>query len=136
MMVDPAWYELRDSVHAKQFQQAAALLVANPSLVSLKNGLGETVLHDLAVENDLEAVAWLHEHGFSLDSHNDFGIPVVFEVAQLGYKELLLWLNQAGANFRVVDGDGRSIVIYLRQFKTDKIIDMIDFVSGLLLPDS
>ncbi len=135
-LVDQAWCELRDCVHARQFQKAASLLVSNPSLVSLKNHRGQTVLHDRAIDNDLESVAWLHAHGFDLDAHNGLGIPMVFEVAALGQKELLLWLKQAGANFRAVDGKGRSLVVYLRECNTAKASGMIDFVGALFVPDS
>ena len=135
-MVDPVWHELRDLVHSKQFQQAAALLVGNPRLVSLTNGAGKTVLHDLAVANEIDGVAWLHAHGFDLDTQNRLGVPVVFEVAQSGHKELLLWLKQAGANFQAVDGEGNAIIDYLRRINTDEVREMIEFVSGLFLPDS
>jgi ankyrin repeat protein len=97
--VESVWYEWRNLVYAKQFENAAELLRANPQLVSLRNGLGETVLHYLAVENHSEGVAWLHARGFDIDSQNEFGTPVVFEVAQLGYKDLLLWFKEAGAIF-------------------------------------
>ena len=135
-MVDPVWHEFRDSVHSKQFQRAAALLVAHPRLVSIKDGSGKTVLHDLAIENDIDGVAWLHAHGFDLDTQNEFGVPVCFEVAQLGYKEILLWFKQTGANFHALDGEGNALIDYLRQFNTAEVRDMIEFVSGLFLPDS
>ena len=133
-MVESVWYELRNLVYAKQFENAAALLRANPQLVSLRNGIGETVLHYLAVENHSEGVAWLHASGFDIDCQNEFGTPVVFEVAQLGYKDLLLWFKAAGANFRTVDGEGNTILTYLRQFHTEEIDDIIKFVTRFAYP--
>ena len=136
VLVDQAWCELRDCVHAREFQKAAALLVSKPRLISLKNDRGQTVLHDRAMDNDLESVAWLHAHGFDLDACNGLGVPLVFEVAALGLKELLLWLKQAGADFRAVDGEGRPLVVYLRECNTAKANGMIDFVGALFVPDN
>jgi ankyrin repeat protein len=67
-------------------------------LLSLRNGIGETALHFLAVENDMKGVAWLHARGFDLNAKNHFRNPVIFEVAQLGYKQLLLWFVENGAD--------------------------------------
>jgi ankyrin repeat protein len=109
METEHQWYELRDSVYSKLFGHAEELLRANPKLLTLTDGIGETVLHYLAVENDIEGVAWLHAHGFNLNTKNKFGNPMVFEVAELGYKDLLTWLSQNGADFAVLDDDGGGI---------------------------
>jgi len=92
---------------------AQDLLTANPNLVELRNSIGETVLHFLAVENDLEGVRWLHARGFSLNTLNRFGEPMIFEVATLGHKDLLLWLADQDADFSVVDRANRGILAYL-----------------------
>jgi ankyrin repeat protein len=89
------------------------MLKANPQLLTLTNSIGETVLHFLAIENDMEGVAWLHAHGFSLNTRNKFGDPMVFEVAGLGYKDLLLWLARNGVDLAVVDLKNRGILDYL-----------------------
>lgn len=107
------WYELRDSVFSKLFGRAEELLQASPRLSTMTNSIGETVLHYLAVENDIEGVAWLHDHGFNLNTRTGFGSPLVFEVAELGHRELLLWMSANGADFSVSDGEGRGIVDYL-----------------------
>lgn len=120
------WYELRNSVYSREFEVATALLKANPGLTSVRNGLGETVLHFLAVENDLEGVAWLYARGFDLNSKNDFGTPVVFEVAQLGCKELLLWFIEHGVDIAALDQEKQNILAYLHEFEED---DMIEFLS-------
>ena len=87
-----------------------------PSLLSLTNGLGETALHHLAVENDLEGVAWLRAKGSSLDTTNVFGTPVVFEVAQLEYRDLYSWFLANGANARARDKEGKNIIEHLNGF--------------------
>jgi hypothetical protein len=67
------------------------MLRETPALLFLTSGLGETALHYLAVEDDLEGVAWLKAKGADLDTKNRFGTPVLFEVAQLEYRMLYGW---------------------------------------------
>ena len=55
----------------------------------MKNPLGETVLHLLVFDNDAEGIAWLHARGADLDTKNQFVTPVISEVAQLGYQDLV-----------------------------------------------
>jgi hypothetical protein len=57
MPASPEWCELRALVREKKFEQAATLLARQPSLRSAVNGLGETVLHYQAVENDEQGVS-------------------------------------------------------------------------------
>jgi len=117
MAATPSWYALRNAVHLHEWETAERLLADEPSLVSSRDGLGETVLHFLAVENDLEGVAWLHVHGFSIDSKNDFGTPVIFEVCQLGHKDLVLWFISQGVDWSATDREGHTIHAYLDEFE-------------------
>ena len=48
MTASPEWYELRSLVAQRKFEDAHALLDKSPGLHSAVNGIGETVLHDLA----------------------------------------------------------------------------------------
>ena len=70
-----SWYELRDAIAGRDFATAAALLQQDPALITKTNGLGETVLHFLAVENDALGIVWLHDQGADINCENDFGIP-------------------------------------------------------------
>jgi len=112
-------------VFQQEYSIAEQLLADNPDLILWHNGLGETPLHYLAVENDLKGVAWLHKKGSSLDVKNIFGEPVIFEVALLGYKELLVWFFEQGADFKVKDNDDNDLISYLQE--RDKL-DMIKFI--------
>ena len=111
--IDPAWYELRDAVFAQDLSAAEALIRERPALLHLSNGIGETVLHFLAVEDDRHGVAWLHARGADLNTKNSFGAPVLFEVASLEYKELFCWLVEHGADPYATDNDGQSLVEHL-----------------------
>src|SRR5580704_10495551 len=115
MTTDAQWYELRNVVYSKEYVSAERLIAENPNLRDQTNSIGETVLHFLAIENDIEGVAWLYSRGASLMTKNRFGTPMVFEVAGLGHKDLLLWLAQHGADFSVMDNENRSMFEYLRR---------------------
>lgn len=114
--VRPEWYRFRNALYAGDFAAAEALLRDEPALLTERNGLGETVLHFLAIEDSLPGIEWLHAQGGSLNTANDFGTPLLFEVAQLGYRDLLLWLGKHGADAGVKDGSGRTLQEYLVEF--------------------
>jgi hypothetical protein len=122
----PIWYEFRNLVFAERFDEAERLLAEEPGLVSMTDGCGETALHFLAIENDLDGIASLHERGLSIDTVDAFGEPVVFVVAQLGYKELFSWFIRAGADLNVKNRDGLTLISHLKEYEKD---DMAAWVS-------
>ena len=119
--IEKDWYELRNAVFAGDYKAAEELLRKNPGLLTLRNSVGETVLHYLAVENAAEGVAWLHGKGADLDTRNDFGTPVLFEVAQLGYEELFAWFVARGANLRAVDEYDQGLVAFLTEHRRTRM---------------
>jgi ankyrin repeat protein len=120
-----SWYELRDAIAGRDFTAAATLIQMDSDLIQKTNGIGETVLHFLAVENDALGVAWLHEHGADINCENDFGIPAWFEVAQLGYRELLMWFVQAGANLNATDREGQGILTFLEAMGEHEMVEFV-----------
>lgn len=89
---------------------AAALLDAEPSLLVARDGLGETALHYLAVENQLAAVQWLFARGAALDTVSDVQGSPLSEAASLGYEELVGWLLDHGASIEL-PGQGEPALI-------------------------
>lgn len=122
---DPAWYEFRNAIYAQQIPIAEEMLRVRPALLHLVNGLGETVLHFLAVENDATGVSWLHARGADLNTKNTFGTPVLFEVASLGYKDLFKWFLEKGANARATDRDGQDVVLHLLECENEEMADWV-----------
>ncbi|WP_211442006.1 ankyrin repeat domain-containing protein [Collimonas humicola] len=122
---DESWYTLRNAVYSHDFVEASLLVKKKPSLLSSTNSIGETVLHFVAVENDLEGVEWLHANGANIDTKNEFGEPVIFEVASLGYKELFAWFAKSGANLHVIDAENRDVVAYLIAFDKHEMAEWI-----------
>jgi ankyrin repeat protein len=120
-----SWYELRDAIAGRDFTIAATWVQGDPDLNKKTNGIGETVLHFLAVENDALGVAWLHEQGADINCENDFGIPAWFEVAQLGYRELLMWFVQAGVNLNATDRDEQGILTFLTAMGESEMVEFV-----------
>jgi len=116
------WYRFLKLILTRQFGQATAIIKKNRDILNARNGIGETVFNHLAVENDLEGVAWLKVQGADINTQNDFGSPPVFEVAQLGYKELLKWFIQNGADLSIKDEENRDIWDYLKEYNKPKMI--------------
>ena len=82
---DP-FYAFRDAVLTDR-ATALKMLAADPSLLHRKSSVGETALHGCAVENQIDAVAWLLSRGASLNTATDFGDTPLSHAAQLGYVE-------------------------------------------------
>ena len=127
----PEWYQFRDALERADFSGASTLLDQDSGLLDERNGIGESVLHFLAVENNRQAVEWLHARGADLNAVNEFGTPLLFEVAQLGYRDLLLWLVERGADPKKKDAQGQRIDEYLAE--CDKP-EMIQFISQHIGP--
>ena len=72
---------------------------------------------------------WLFQKGFKFDTKNKFGVPVIFEVAQLGYKDLLFCFYKNGADFNCKDAEGNSINEFLREYEK---IEMIEFMLKII----
>jgi hypothetical protein len=123
--VDAAWYALRNAVFAEDFAEADALVAARPELLHLLNGIGETVLHFLAVEDDQAGVAWLHARGADINTKNQFGTPVLFEVASLGYRDLFRWLVEKGADARAQDAEGQDLVEHLLEYDKQEMASWV-----------
>ena len=87
---------------------ASKLLTEEPDLLHVKNGIGETVLHYLAVEDQLEMVRWLYKEGSDLNTTNDFGNTPLSEAASLGYLELCEFLLDNGADHKICTSQGDS----------------------------
>ena len=118
----PIWYEFRNSLYSGEFFDVAErMLTATPALIHMTSGLGETALHFLAVENDSESVSWLHAKGSDINTRNMFGTPVIFEVAQLEYKDLFLWFVEQGVDLQARNTEDQGLVEYLLEYDKDEM---------------
>lgn len=128
-MSDPRWNDFLMTVWSMDLDRVSAMLHDTPDLLHIRSGIGETPLHYLAVENHLAGVKWLYEKGASIDTKNEFGTPVIFEVAQLGYRDLASWFLDNGVDLTATDDEGNDIFGYLAEYHKE---DMIDFLQSSL----
>lgn len=85
----------------KSKAEGLRLLSAAPELITARTGLGETALHYLAVENQLDSVRTLVERGAELNTIDECGGTPLSEAALLGYVELVQYLLSVGAHINV-----------------------------------
>lgn len=91
-------------------EDGLSLLEAEPALLNARTGLGETILHYLAVENQIEAVkALVEKKGADVNTVNDFGGSPLSETASLGYIEMVKCLLSKGAELQV-PGQEKSVL--------------------------
>jgi ankyrin repeat protein len=102
------FYRFRDACYADR-AAATKMLSEDRTLISIRNGIGETALHFLAVENDLSAVEWLFNRGADTNTKNDFGDTPLLEAAQLGYTEMCRFLLDKGADVYIRSNDETAI---------------------------
>jgi ankyrin repeat protein len=128
--VDPRFYTFRDATRS-DLQVAAAMLADDPRIIRLRNGIGETAMHFLAVENCLAEVAWLIDHGSEVDTQNDFQQTPLMEAASLGLLDMCKLLISRGANFRYVSSQGESV--FSAAAASDRV-EVIQYLLKLLPP--
>jgi ankyrin repeat protein len=104
---------------------AAQLLDDFPSLIDEKTSLGETALHYLAVENQLEAVRFLYQRGANINTANNCGGTPLSEAASLGYVELVKFLLEKGARTQGLFGTGDPILHEAVRSGNPDIIDLL-----------
>jgi hypothetical protein len=126
--VDPLFYTFRDSVRTNP-KAAEEMLARNSNLVRLSNGIGETALHFLAVEDCLDEVEWLIEHGATVDTLNDFKQTPLMEVASAGRVDMCKLLVSHGANIRYVSPWGESV---LSAAASHDQADVVEYLLGLM----
>ena len=119
------WYVFRNLVSAGEYSDAKVYLRKHPELREKRNSIGETVLHFLAVENDIKAVQWLAENGFDPHAQNEFGQSTLFEVASLEYFPLVDWPLDNGADIMHKDQNGDDIYMYLEGMDKFKSIQYL-----------
>lgn len=93
------FFLIRDAAHFDR-EEAERLVAAYPDIIHARNGIDETALHFLAVENDLPAVEWLRQKGAAIDSVNRFSETPLLDAASLGYLGMCQYLVEHGANPR------------------------------------
>jgi ankyrin repeat protein len=103
------------------------LLDAEPDLLNIRTGLGETPLHYLAVENNIEAIkALVEKKGADVNTLNDFGGSPLSEAAGLGYVELVKYLLSVGAKLQLPEQKESALHAAVRSGSAELVKVILD----------
>ncbi len=98
----------------------------HPELVnevqSLRSRMGQTVLHWLSLEAEVEIIERAIQSGLQLDMQDDLGNTALMEAAVAGRTDVMAALVSAGASLSIVNFDGEDVADYMDLY-------------GLSLPD-
>ena len=108
----------------ESLENASKLIDNNSNLLFEKTGLGETPLHYLAVENQLEAVKLLYSKGADLNTINDCAVTPLSEAASLGYTDMVKFLLENGARIKQVP-EGDPILHEAIRSGNPEIVDLL-----------
>ncbi len=132
---DPRFYQIRDAACTNR-GEAARLISTDPEIIHARNGLGETALHFLVVENAFATVEWLRQNGSEIDPINNFGNTPLVEAAGLGYLEMCAYLVDHGANPRHIcpNPNGTTTSAFSNAAQSEQIA-VLNYLLGLLNAD-
>ena len=86
------------------------MISTEPALLGVRNSIGETVMHWLAVENQIAAVTALLDLGAEVDPVNDFDSTPLLECVTLENAELVALFIVRGASVSHVNHVGQSAI--------------------------
>ena len=129
--IDPRFHNFCEAAFSDR-PVATSLLAEDPKIVFLRNAIGETAMHFLALENCVVAVAWLLDHGAEVETHNEFGQTPLMEVASLGLLDMCMLLISYGADFRHISPRGDSV--FSAAAETDQT-EVLGYFLALLAPE-
>jgi|GEM_PF-2021845 len=105
--VEKPFYELRDAL-LEDVAAALERIRADRTLLDVRSGLGETLLHWFAVEYREDIVKALLDLGASVDPTNHFYSTPFAEAAQLQNQSMCSLLLKHGANVDPIDQNGQT----------------------------
>ena len=104
---------LRHFVHAAMFDQPLArrMMKQRPAWLTDVNGIGETVLADVVIENYLEAARFLLDAGADINTRDMSQATPLIQAAGLGYREMIGLLLERGADVKARD-EGQETALF------------------------
>ena len=106
-------------------EKARAIIRAFPKLKSTPVTLGESPLHYLAIEGQAEAVEFLIQEGFDVDTKNDFGDTPLIDVASIGETKTAEVLLRHGADPNAKSGLDDSVLFCAIRSGDPKLVELV-----------
>ena len=118
---------VRDFIEAAVRDRALArrMLAENPRLLEARYELGETPLHFLAVESEIEAVKFLAAAGSDVNATNKFGDTPLLDVATLGNTEMAQVLLSFGADPNAVSQTRDNVLHAAVQSGSPALVELL-----------
>jgi len=101
------------------------MLERDPSLIAVRNSVGETAMHYLVVENELASVEWLTDRGADVNTRDNFDETPLMHAALLGYMELCDFLLSRGAVIEFRDENGETAISKVAESGKREALDML-----------
>ncbi len=101
----------------------------DPSLLSIRDGVGETVFHYVVVENRIDLAEKLFKAGSDINTLDDSQASPLMHVVQLGYLEMVKWLVHNGADLDLKDNLEETALS--KATRNDRQ-DIFDFLISLI----
>ena len=101
------------------------MISTEPALLNVRNSVGETVMHWLAVENQIAAVTALLDLGAEVDPVNDFESTPLLECVTLENAELVALFIVRGASVSHVNDAGQSPITVAASRKKPAMLNLV-----------
>jgi len=107
------------------------LIKTNVGLRSLRSGIGETFLHYLVVEDQVDTVRKLLEQGEDVEPVNNFSETPLMDAAALGLLEMMTLLLENGANpNKPSQQDGQTALHKGAEYQQWKALKLLQEAGG------
>ena len=124
MSRDPRFYELK-ALFLEDCETALRRVQADNSLLDVRSGLGETLLHWFAIEYREDLVKTLADAGAAIDPRNKFGNTPLFEAALIGNEGMCRLLLSMGASPDTANYEGQRPLMNAASLGVMKICKLL-----------
>ncbi len=94
---------LLSSMQTGKLEQFKELVIAEPTLVNVKDSLGENLLHKAVLSGNAEALEFLLNRGFGVNEKNNSDVTALHEAAGRGHLDMVEMLMVHGAEVDTCD---------------------------------
>jgi ankyrin repeat protein len=95
----------------KNLKKIKDSLTKNPKLINARNSLGETILHILVINNNIDIVKYLHNHGANLNTIDICSCTSpLSDAVSIGNENIVKFLLHNGVSVRETYEMGNSIL--------------------------
>jgi ankyrin repeat protein len=106
-------------------EDALELARTDPSLLNIRDGVGETAFHYVVVENRLDLAEKLLQIGSVVNTQDHAGTTPLMHAVILGYYDMAKWLVLMGADINFKDDLNETALSKAAQNESWRIFDVL-----------